>query len=316
MVVDFFAPILELLYLLSSSNIALSNSFETKAREGKRGFAVVATVNGSVKHKHAGSSLWMTSRVGDTLDPGDLVFIDNASSIMLRYPQKKTSIFNSKPALFEISENIGHMLHFERRFSLFGTFDKKPNLETTGEKDSILKNFISPFGKTFERPGDRDLAQKNENGKSIGQNVESELNFNNIHVDSSGYSRTIKFGSNAFSLVREVDKIDWIFPKGDFEFFSESFPAEINIVLKNPNRSSWIYVFLWNSRSLVPKWTGVSKGRFRNVPIIEPGIYHLQAYSEDGSAASDWLKIDAKKGKAERFFPEHWNDGQARWLDE
>ncbi|NBW80335.1 hypothetical protein EBR21_01145, partial [bacterium] len=73
MVVDFFAPILELLYLLSSSNIALSNSFETKAREGKRGFAVVATVNGSVKHKHAGSSLWMTSRVGDTLDPGDLV---------------------------------------------------------------------------------------------------------------------------------------------------------------------------------------------------------------------------------------------------
>jgi hypothetical protein len=313
MIIDALYHLKEILLMLFTAS---STSGEFHAERTSRGWAEIAQVGGVVKYKKSNSSLWIAGRSGDQLTVGDLVFVDNKSSVLLRYPILKTSIYCSSPSLFAISSKMDHILHFERRYSLFGTFGDKKIEENLIEKNSILKDVLSPFNKTFERPGDRFAAKSDvTSGKDANKPLE-RLEFGKSADNSESSSKKLQFDSGVFSFVREVSTLEWIFPKGDFEFYSETYPTVINVSVNNPDKLMPVYGFLWSNKSLFPKWSGVSRGKFRNVRIEAPGTYFLQAYSEDNSAASDFVRIEAKKGKTNKFLPENWSDGEARWIDD
>jgi hypothetical protein len=309
---------------LFSSVLASLGAFSNQqapANENRHpGWAVVSEVKGAVRHKRSHSSAWLLSKVGTKLFPGDKVYIEENAQVLVRYPKLKASVFASTPSMFTIERDLFHMRHQDRLFALYGLLgNEEKKTEGSPEKEKHEPRH-DEFLKAIERPGDRESLIKDSASKLEKTTKEDpklqQLSFNLTEDDTKGNSRNLKFETGVFSFVREVQLLNWVFPRAKLELVSKKFPTRVNVEVTNIATSPILIGYLWNSKRRTPIWSGVSVGKFNNVPIPAPGSYRLQVISEDNTAASDHIVINASKPGESKFIPSEWEDGETRWIDE
>jgi hypothetical protein len=284
-------------------------------------WAVVVEVKGEVRHKRSHSSLWGLTKIGTALYPGDKVYVEKNSQVLLRYPQLRASVFCSTPSMFSISRDLEHMRFQDKWFALFAMVD--PIKESLKDPDG--KPIPEPpkpkrddFLKLLERPGDRDKMPAMSAAKTNDKENErlEELSFGLQDDGGRGNSRLLKFDTGVFAFVRQVEVLEWQFPRGVYDLASPSFPRRISFEVLNVKRNPVLHGYLWSERELTPRWSGVSRGKFTDVPIAAPGRYRIQVFAEDNSATSDVAWINATAEASPGLIPDNWEDGRTRWLDE
>ncbi len=298
------------------------NADHTLDANKEPGWAVVTEVKGSVRHKRSFSSLWNTSKVGTVLNPGDHVYVEEGGEILLRYTKLKASLYCSTPSMFFIDKNLEHMRYQDTSFALFGVEAPVESAKDTKEKETkkAKPKKQDPFQHLIERPGDNNssLAQtaEIEKKKAIDTKLE-ELAFNlEDNPKRDGNSRSLKFNSGVFAFIREAELLEWKFPRGSYDFVSSQYPNNITVEVYNVKSNPVLFGYLWPQDDFRPSWSGVSRGRFVDVQIPEPGTYRMQIISEDSSAISDVLWIRATTQKESDLIPKKWEDGRMRWLDD
>ncbi len=299
------------------------HTFSHNTQEGDvPGWAFVSEVKGAVRHKRSYSSLWNRSSVGTKLYPGDKMFVEADSEVMLRYPALHASLYCSSPSMFTIDKNLANMRFKDKLFALSGKLDSSDNKKDPKAKPTPppSKPDRNDFLQLIERPGDKgDLkVEPSAENKDEADKKLEQISFGLTDDEKSGRSTFLKFDTGVFSMVRQVHLLEWVFPRGTYDFVAAKFPSHMSAEVVNAPDNPVLYAYLWSELELTPKWSGVSRGKFRNVVIPEPGNYRMQIFSEDDSAVSDVVYVNASTaGQAKsRLIPETWEDGRARWVDE
>lgn len=280
-------------------------------------WAVISEVSGAVRYKRIHSAAWYDGRVGIGLRPGDKIYVATGGSILLRYPHLQASIFCSTPSLFIVEADLDHLRFFQRSFGLYGVKKGSASNEKNTTKGTIdeLNTDLQRFSSFLERPGDRSAITEVPTTQNQNSGKLEDLSFSLEDDKQSGNSRTLKFQNDSFAFVRKVALIRWIFPKGNMELVSKSYPRTLVFEANNPDQRKLLYAFLWHDRAVKPIWSGASLGRWQ-ATIPGPGRYRIQALSEDNSAISDVLWITANTSQTGDLIPEFWDNGTTRWINE
>ncbi|MEY4066103.1 MAG: hypothetical protein RIR26_2311 [Pseudomonadota bacterium] len=297
---------------------AVSPRTDDNYQSDKPAFALIAETNGQVRYKRSHSATWFDARMGTSLFPGDRIFVEEDGNILIRYPSLKSTVYCSTPSMFSITEDIELIRHRDRWFVAYAVLDPKKEEEEDKNNTEETKREKNYFVETVEKPGDRDRLDKiktTSGPKSESKKLE-QLSFELSENRATGFSRQLKFDSGVFSYVRQVNLLVWKKPRGKYDLVTQKFPAKIDVEVENSNPNVLLYAYLWKDKNLNPKWSGVSKSVFTNVVIPEPGRYKMQVFSEDSSAASDYLEINATQKRDRTIIPTTWDDGQTRWLDD
>lgn len=248
-----------ILIFKSQAPLAAVPSIETTGqRDVKQPVAILYEVSGDVRTKLGDALNWNSARGKRALYAGDQVFTGSVANARIEYAGIGATLMLGPHSLVTIRNRPPSFTRFRRAFDV-----------DSGQKSQSKKDPSTPGERAIGAAGTSSTGSASLNGP----------------VFNSG-----------LSLIRDIDTIPVIYPMGQVILTSRQFPAAITVRFEDTWSQVGFWGFLWRVDStLVPVWSGYSRGSFAAIPISAPGEYTLQIVTEDEARTTQPIRINASQ---------------------
>lgn len=242
-------------------------------------------VEGNARYKRPSWLNWWPLKMGVELQPGDLVFVDDESKVVLFFITQDSIVTLPEGTLFHVGITVPQMSKLRTSGGVSSDISKKP--EEKMKTPSAEMRFST---RVVQNPS---LKKAGESGSDEEKNSEVVLLEDDLKI------------------VRNTRNLPIAYPGPNVELHARRFPTSIPVTFNVTDKRIKLWGYLWKGRELEPQWSSVAASGFPRVPIEKPGTYVFQALSEDELYASPAITIRALKRGAADFLPkpENWLEG-------
>ncbi|NBO38676.1 hypothetical protein EBU99_08845 [bacterium] len=242
-------------------------------------------LEGEARYKKPSWLNWWPLKPGIELHPGDLVYVEDESKVVLFFLEQDSIVTLPEGSLFHVGLTVPQM----------------SKLRTSGGvsseiSDNAEKKVKSPL--TEARFSTRVI--QNPGIKKAGAS----------DTDPSNHPPEIVTEED-LKIVRNTRTLQVRYPGQNVEIIARQFPLSIPVTFDVNPKTGKLWGYLWKGKELEPSWSSVASSGFPRVPIEKPGTYVFQATSEDELYASPAITIHAVKRDDEDYLPEldNWFEG-------
>ena len=242
-------------------------------------------VEGEARYKRPSWLNWWPLKVGVELQPGDLVYVEDASKVVLFFIGQDSIVTLPEGSLFHVGLTVPQM----SKLRTSGGVSAELGGDSNNKKESTVSqaNFST---RVIQNPAIKKAGSKSGN---------------------SDNSPVGAFSDDELKVVRNTKPLVVRYPAPNIEIVAENFPTSIPVTFDVAEKTTRLWGYLWKGKELEPQWSSVASAGFPRVPIEEPGEYVFQAQSEDELFASQAIMIRAVKRGEGDFLPkpENWLEG-------
>jgi len=242
-------------------------------------------VEGDARYKRPAWLNWWPLKMGVELQPGDLVYVDDASKVVLFFITQDSIVTLPEGTLFHVGLTVPQMSKLRTSGGVSSDISSKPE-ERMKEPNAEMR-FST---RVIQNPS---LKKAGESDSDAGKNTDV------VVLDED------------LKIVRNTRNLQIAYPGPNVELHARRFPTSIPVTFNVTDKRIKLWGYLWKGRELEPQWSSVAASGFPRVPIEKPGTYVFQALSEDELYASPAIMIRAVKRGATDFLPKpkNWLEG-------
>jgi hypothetical protein len=242
-------------------------------------------VEGSARYKRPSWLNWWPLKMGVELQPGDLVYVDDESKVVLFFITQDSIVTLPESTLFHVGLTVPQMSKLRTSGGVSSDIGAQP--ESRMESPNAEMRFST---RVIQNPS---LKKAGEGDSDAGKNTE------------------VVVLEDDLKIVRNTRNLKIAYPGPNVELHARRFPTSLPVTFQVTDKRIKLWGYLWQGRELEPQWSSVASSGFPRVPIEKPGMYVFQALSEDELYASPAIMIRAVKRGSEDFLPkpEKWLEG-------
>lgn len=243
-------------------------------------------VEGEARYKRPSWLNWWPLKSGIELQPGDLVYVEDFSKVVLFFISQDSIVTLPEGSLFHVGLTVPQMSKL--RTSGGVSSDVASDAENKGVKDAA--NVASFSTRVIQNPAIKKAGETEADAAKAEPQVITE---------------------DELKIVRNTRTLGVRYPGPNVEIHAKKFPTSIPVTFDVNEKTTRLWGYLWKGRELEPHWSSVAAAGFPRVPIEKPGNYVFQAMSEDELYASPAILIRAvQRGKSDFLpKPENWLEG-------
>jgi hypothetical protein len=227
----------------------------------------VIDLDGEARYKRPTWLNWWNLKPGIELQPGDLVYVEDMSKVVLFFASQDSIVTLPEGSLFYVGVTIPQVSKLRTSGGLSSNAVKNSDGKIVSKASSarfstrIVQN---PNLQKAEAPAKKE----NEQGPEV-----------------SAYED--------LQIIRNTRTLRVRYPSPYVEIYASKFPTSFPLTFEVDTQTGKLWGYLWSEREIEPMWSSVSVGGFPSVPVNKPGIYFFQATSEDELYASPAIMIRA-----------------------
>lgn len=245
----------------------------------------VIDLEGEASYKRPSWLNWWPLKMGIELQPGDLVYVEDNSKVVLFFVTQDSIVTLPEATLFHVGLSVPQMSKLRTSGGVSSDISGSP--EKKVKSDSTELRFST---RVIQNPSLKKVPQKESDFKESNDVVVLE---------------------DELKIIRNTRPLKVAYPAPNVELHSRHFPTSIPVTFHVTDKRIKLWGYLWRGSELEPQWSSVAASGFPRVPIEMPGTYVFQALSEDELYASPAIMIRALKRGSVEFFPspENWLEG-------
>jgi hypothetical protein len=242
-------------------------------------------VEGEARYKRPAWLNWWPLKTGVELQPGDLVYVEDLSKVVLFFIGQDSIVTLPEGSLFHVGLTVPQMSKL--RTSGGVSADVSDNAEKKVKSPLSEARFST---RVIQNPSIRKAGAPDSDPANRPPEVITE---------------------NDLKIVRNTRTLNVRYPGPNIEIHASKFPTSIPVTFDVTEKTSKLWGYLWKGKELEPQWSSVAAAGFPRVPIEKPGMYVFQAMSEDELYASPAVMIRAVKRGEGDYLPklENWLEG-------